>query len=184
MIRSPIYLFTYIYYKMDTTTSRWGMWTWLIILILFLFFANWSWFGSGSAVPFIAWAASQWPSAAELLMNNNTSWQQHVDNLQSNCNQTNTIMTWLNNLNNTVLQWFMWLQPNFCEINKNIDRSIYEAQKNTCEIITNQNANTQKVLDLINNNTITTLNRDLQSAQLTLANANQSQYLISQLKTS
>lgn len=58
-----------------------------------------------------------------------------------------------------------------------------ESQKNTCSIITNQNENTQKILDKLTQNEIDRLRTDLQSAQLTLSNSAQSQYLISQLKT-
>lgn len=182
--------------QMDSNMTWGGMWTWVIILILFLFFSWNSAFGANNvaAFPYMAatnWVAnafgncaanSFWPCSVEMLMNNNTSWEQQVAGLQAWYSETAWIMQGLNNLNTTVLQGFMWLQPNFCEINRNIDRSIFEAQKNTCEIITNQNCNTQKILDLINQNTITQLRTDLQSAQLTLANANQSQYLISQLK--
>ncbi len=78
----------------------------------------------------------------------------------------------------------MGLQPNFCEINRNIDRSIYEAHKNTCDIISNQNCNTQKILDLLNNNTITQLRTDLQSAQLTLSNSVQTQTILNAIQAS
>ena len=70
---------------MDGTTSiaTPGMGTWLIILLLFLFLLggnNGFGFGNNNATAFMAGAASQdrGPSATELLMNNNTMWQNQL----------------------------------------------------------------------------------------------------------
>lgn len=159
-----------------TNMSMWGMGTWLIILLLFLF--NWN-----GNVFFWRWNNNAGFFATNDLINNNTSWEQHSGDMANNNFQTYQVTQGMNNINNTVMQGFLNLQPNFCEINRNIDRSIYESQKNTCSIITNQNENTQKILDKLTQNEIDRLRTDLQSAQLTLSNSAQSQYLISQLKT-
>lgn len=71
-----------------------------------------------------------------------------------------------------------------CTTNRNIDAVRYENAKNTCDIITAGNANTQRIVDTITQNEIQTLRDQLQSAQLTLGQAAQSQYLVAQLKPS
>lgn len=145
------------------------MWTRLIILLLFLFLLggnNGFGFGSNNnAAAFMAGAASQekWPSAAELLINNNTMWQNQLMAQQNLANQTNIIST------------------GFCSVNKSIWDSIYEAQKNTCEIIQNANANTQKILDMMCSNTITQLRTDLAEAKLESNNAEQTATLLAKL---
>lgn len=154
---------------MDGTTSLATPWmgTWLIILLLFLFLLwgnNWlGGFGNNNAWAFLAWAASQWPNTTELLMNNNTMWQNQLMSQQNLANQTNLISTW------------------FCNTNHSIDKAIYEWAKNTCAIIQNDNANTQKILDMMCNNTITQLRTDLAEAKLEANNAAQTVELINRL---
>ena len=156
---------------MDGTSSLTGqpMGTWLIILLLFLFLLggnNGFGFGNNNnAAAFMAGAASQdrWPTASELLINNNTMWQNQLMAQQNLANQTNIIST------------------GFCSVNKSIWDSIYEAQKNTCEIIQNANANTQKIIDMMCANTITQLRTDLAEAKLEANNAAQTTELLSKL---
>lgn len=158
---------------MDGTTSivsQPTMWTWLIILLLFLFLLggnNGFGFGNNNnAWAFMAWVASQdrGPSASELLINNNTMWQNQLIAQQNLANQSQLIST------------------GFCSVNKSIGDSIYEAQKNTCEIIQNSNANTQKILDMMCNNTITQLRTDLAEAKLESNNAAQTATLLARLQ--
>ncbi|MBO7691744.1 MAG: hypothetical protein J6T10_03820 [Methanobrevibacter sp.] len=71
---------------MDGTTSiaTPGMGTWLIILLLFLFLLGgnngYAFGGNNNAAAFMAGAASQdrGPSPSELLINNNTMWQNQL----------------------------------------------------------------------------------------------------------
>lgn len=157
---------------MDGTTSlaTQPMGTWLIILLLFLFLLggnNGFGFGNNNnAAAFMAGAASQdrGPSASELLINNNTMWQNQLLAQQNLANQSQLIST------------------GFCNVSKNIWDSIYEAQKNTCEIIQNANANTQKILDMMCANTITQLRTDLAEAKLEANNADQTATLLARLQ--
>ena len=156
---------------MDGTSSiaTPGMGTWLIILLLFLFLLGgnngFGFGGNNNAAAFMAGVNSQdrGPSASELLINNNTMWQNQLMAQQNLANQT-TLIT-----------------QGFCNVNKSIWDSIYEAQKNTCEIIQNANANTQKILDMMCNNTITQLRTDLAEAKLESNNAEQTATLLARL---
>ena len=157
---------------MDGTSSiaMPGMGTWLIILLLFLFLLGGNnglgWWWNNNAAAFWAGANSQdrWPSATELLVNNNTMWQNQLMANQNLANQTTLIST------------------GFCNTNQNIDKVIYEWAKNTCEIIQASNANTQKILDMMCNNTITQLRTDLAEAKLEANNASQTSELLARLQ--
>ena len=157
---------------MDGTTSlaTWQpMWTWLIILLLFLFLLggnNGFGFGNNNnAAAFMAGAASQdrGPDATQLLIENNTMWQNQLLNQQGLANQT-TLIT-----------------QGFCWVNSNIEKAILQWQQNTAAIIANDTANTQKILDMMCSNTITQLRTDLAEARLEANNAQQSTYLLSKL---
>lgn len=155
---------------MDGTSSLAtpGMGTWLIILLLFLFLLggnNGFGLGNNNANAFMAWVASQdrGPNATELLINNNTMWQNQLLNQQGLANQT-TLIT-----------------QGFCWVNSNIEKAILQWQQNTAAIIANDTANTQKILDMMCNNTITQLRTDLAEAKLEANNAQQSTYLLSKL---
>lgn len=69
-----------------------------------------------------------------------------------------------------------------CETNRNIDAVRAEAYKNTCEITNAIHAEGEATRSLITQNTIQALRDELQSAQLTLANASQTQNIISSLQ--
>ena len=122
---------------MDGTTSiaTPGMGTWLIILLLFLFLLGgnngFGFGGNNNAAAFMAGAASQdkGPSNAELLINNNTMWQNQMFDSQNLANQT-TLIT-----------------QGFCNTNNNIEKAILAWQQNTAAIIANSTANAQKILD-------------------------------------
>lgn len=157
---------------MDGTTSlaQWQpMGTWLIILLLFLFLLggnNGFAFGNNNnAAAFMAGAASQdrGPSPSELLINNNTMWQNQLMAQQWLANQT-TLIT-----------------QGFCNVNSNIEKAILQGQQNTAAIIANDTANTQKILDMMCSNTITQLRTDLAEAKLEANNAAQTVELINRL---
>lgn len=69
-----------------------------------------------------------------------------------------------------------------CETNRNIDSVRAEAYKNTCEITNAIHAEGEATRGLITQNTIQELRDNLQSAQLTLSNANQTQNIIGALQ--
>lgn len=150
-------------------TQPW-MWTWLIILLLFLFLLggnNGFGFGNnGNAWAFMAGVASQdrGPSNAELLINNNTMWQNQMFDNQNLANQTTLITQW------------------FCNTNNSIEKAILAWQQNTAAIIASWTANTQKVLDMLCNQEIAQLRSELTQARNSISNNVQTQYLISQLR--
>lgn len=145
--------------------------TWLIILLLFLFLLGgnngfWGFGGNNNAAAFMAWAASQdrGPSNAELLINNNTMWQNQMFDSQNLANQTTLITQW------------------FCNTNNSIEKAILAWQQNTAAIIASWTANTQKVLDMLCNQEIAQLRSELTQARNSISNNVQTQYLISQLR--
>lgn len=113
----------------------------------------------------MAGAASQdkGQSATELLIENNTMWQNQLLNQQGLANQT-TLIT-----------------QGFCWVNSNIEKAILQWQQNTAAIIANDTANTQKILDMMCSNTITQLRTDLAEAKLEANNAAQTNELIARL---
>ena len=158
---------------MDGTTSLatgQPMGTWLIILLLFLFLLggnNGFGFGNNNnAAAFMAGAASQdkGPSNAELLINNNTMWQNQMFDSQNLANQT-TLIT-----------------QGFCNTNNNIEKAILAGQQNTAAIIANSTANTQKILDKLCADETARLRAELLEARNSQSNSIQTQYLISQLR--
>lgn len=157
---------------MDGTTSiaTQPMGTWLIILLLFLFLLGgnngFGFGGNNNAAAFMAGAASQdrWPSNSELLINNNTMWQNQLMANQNLANQTTLITQW------------------FCNTNNSIEKAILAWQQNTAAIIASWTANTQKVLDMLCNQEIAQLRSELTQARNSISNNVQTQYLISQLR--
>lgn len=80
-----------------------------------------------------------------------------------------------------------------CTTNRNIDAVRYENAKNTCDIVntsnlntrdilTNQNAGVQRILDYLTNDKIESLRTELQSANLTIQNMNQTTDLLNTLR--
>ena len=157
---------------MDGTTSiaTPGMGTWLIILLLFLFLLGgnngFGFGGNNNAAAFMAGAASQdrGPSNAELLINNNTMWQNQLLASQWLANQT-TLIT-----------------QGFCNTNNNIEKAILAWQQNTAAIIANSTANAQKILDKLCSDETARLRAELLEARNSQSNSIQTQYLISQLR--
>lgn len=80
-----------------------------------------------------------------------------------------------------------------CTTNRNIDAVRYENAKNTCDIVntsnlntrdilTNQNAGVQRILDYLTTDKIEGLRTELQSANLTIQNMNQTSDLLNVLR--
>lgn len=80
-----------------------------------------------------------------------------------------------------------------CTTNRNIDAVRYENAKNTCDIVntnnlntrdilTNQNAGVQRILDYLTADKIESLRTELQSANLTIQNMNQTTDLLNTLR--
>lgn len=80
-----------------------------------------------------------------------------------------------------------------CTTNRNIDAVRYENAKNTCDIVntsnlntrdilTNQNAGVQRILDYLTTDKIESLRTELQSANLTIQNMNQTSDLLNTLR--
>jgi len=95
-----------------------------------------------------------------------------------------------NNLQQAINQATDWMQAGFANTNNNICNLKYEMAQNTNAITTNATANTQAILNKLcemssaaKDARIQQLSADLQSAQLTLSNAAQTQTIINALKT-
>lgn len=69
-----------------------------------------------------------------------------------------------------------------CETNRNIDALRYEGAKNTCDIVTAIHADGDATRALMTQNTIQQLRDELQSAQLTLAQGQQTQTIVNMLR--
>lgn len=69
-----------------------------------------------------------------------------------------------------------------CETNRNIDSIRYENAKNTCDIITAGERNTDRIINYLTQNEIQSLRDQLQSANLTLSNVNQTSNIINTLR--
>lgn len=69
-----------------------------------------------------------------------------------------------------------------CETNRNIDAVRYENAKNTCDIIQASEKNTDRILQYLTQNEIQTLRDQLQSANLTLSNAQQTTNIINAVR--
>lgn len=98
-----------------------------------------------------------------------------------------------NGVNNSLCQGFNGVQMGIanlgynmadccCETNRNIDAVRYENAKNTCDIIQAGNANTQRIIDVLTQNEINALRTELQSAQLALANSQQTTNIINAVR--
>ena len=95
--------------------------------------------------------------------------EQGYQNQLANCNQTNTIMTGINNVNTGIERGFSTVA--------------YETQKQTCDIINAGNANTQRIIDVLNNHWTQEQALALQDSKFRISQMEQNQYLLSQLKS-
>lgn len=118
-----------------------------------------------------------------LFANLNTTMQNGFQNTNA---QMREIGNGLCNLGYTNLSNFKDLSTQMasccCETNRNIDAVRYEAAQNTCAITTAIDKSTDRVIALINSNTMQELRDSLQSANLALNNVAQTQNLVRELK--
>lgn len=94
----------------------------------------------------------------------------------------NALCQGFNSVNGNITQARFDAQQCCCETNRNIDSIRFENERNTCDIIQAANANTQRIVDLMTQNEIQSLRDELQSAQLTLGNAQQTTNIINALR--
>lgn len=94
----------------------------------------------------------------------------------------NALCQGFNGVNNNITQARFDAQSCCCETNRNIDSLRFQNERDTCDIIQAANANTQRIIDLMTQNEIQSLRDELQSAQLTLGNAQQTTNIINALK--
>lgn len=86
-------------------------------------------------------------------------------NQLANCNQTNTLLSAINNVNTGVERGFSSVA--------------YETQKQTCDIINAGNANTQRIIDTLNNHWAQELSQKNQDLKFEISQLKQNQYLAS-----
>ena len=94
----------------------------------------------------------------------------------------NALCQGFNAVNANITQARFDAQSCCCETNRNIDSLRFQNERDTCDIIQAANANTQRIIDLMTQNEIQSLRSDLQSAQLTLGNAQQTTNIINALR--
>lgn len=94
----------------------------------------------------------------------------------------NSLCQGFNSVNGNISQLGYQMQDCCCQTNRNIDAVRYENAQNTCDIIQAANANTQRIVDIMTQNEIQGLRDELQSAQLTLGNAQQTTNIINALR--
>lgn len=94
----------------------------------------------------------------------------------------NALCQGFNAVNANITQARFDAQQCCCETNRNIDSLRFQNEKNTCDIIQAGTDNTQRILDFLTQNQIQSLRDELQSAQLILSNAQQTNNIINALK--
>lgn len=170
-----------------------GNWMWIIVLFLFMFMGGGLGGGLGNN------AANGALTRAELnegLMNNNV--ERKLDGVGDGlCNgfysQNTTMLQGFNGVQSTLCQGFNGLQSSIadsrfaaqqccCETNRNIDAVRFENSRNTCDITNAIHADGEATRALINQNTMQELRDQLQAAQMTLSNTNQTATLINAIR--
>ena len=95
---------------------------------------------------------------------------------------SNSLCNGFNNVNGNITQLGYQMQDCCCETNRSIDSVRYENARNTCDIIQAANDNTQRIIDHMTQSEIQSLRDQLQSAQLTLDNAQQTTNIVNALR--
>lgn len=172
-----------------------GTWTWVFFLFFLLAWGGGGLFGGNGTTGLVADALTQ----AELFQGLG---QQDVFRNQSDISrelssfERDAANRWGNiqyELMQGVSENRYAMQSGMCDINRNIDAVRYENAKNTCDVIntnnlntrellSNQNAGIQRILDYLNNDKIESLRTELQSANLTIQNMNQTSDLLNTLR--
>lgn len=93
-----------------------------------------------------------------------------------------TMLQGFNGVTNQVAESRFASQQCCCETNRNIDAVRYENAKNTCDIITANDKNTDRILSYLTNDKISSLQNELQSAQLQLSNISQTNTIINAVR--
>lgn len=96
--------------------------------------------------------------------------------------QNTTMLQGFNGVGSAISNLGYQMQSCCCDTNRNIDAVRYENAKNTCDIITASHADTDRIIGHLTQDKIESLRTELQSAQLQLSNAAQTQAIVDQIR--
>lgn len=96
--------------------------------------------------------------------------------------QNTTMLQGFNTIGNGLCNIGNQISSCCCEVNRNIDNLRYDGAKNTCDIIQAGHNDTDRVIAYLTADKIESLRTELQSAQLQLSNAAQTQAIVDQLR--
>lgn len=96
--------------------------------------------------------------------------------------QNTTMLQGFNTIGNGLCNIGNQISSCCCETNRNIDNLRYDSAKNTCDIIQAGHNDTDRVIAYLTADKIESLRTELQSAQLQLSNAAQTQTIVDQLR--
>lgn len=176
----------------DKNRDNWGSngFIW-VILLLFLCGGGFGWGNRGNVATTQDVAASSQFAQIDNGIRGLAAGQASLgyDNLKQSADSNMMMAGGFANLTQALAENRFAQQNCCCETNRNIDSVRYEMAQNTCAITTNNTANTQKILDRLcsmeanaKDAEIVRLRSDLQAAQLTLAQASQTQTIVGALK--
>lgn len=89
-----------------------------------------------------------------------------------------------NGVNQNINQSAAATAAGFAEVGRSLDALRYEGAKNTADLIAAGQANTQRIVDIVNNNTIQDLRDRLQAATLAYSQCQQNAALVAELRPS
>lgn len=156
-----------------------GNWIWIIVLFLFAFGG----FGGGFGANGVNGALTR----AEMFDGfNNQTVVNKLDGIANGlCDgfyaQNTTMLQGFNGVDKAICNLGYQTQQCCCETNRNIDAVRYENAQNTCAITNAIHADGEATRALLRDQEIQTLRDNLQSAQLTIGNTAQTQYILGQL---
>lgn len=96
--------------------------------------------------------------------------------------QNTTMLQGFNSIGNGLSNIGNQISSCCCETNRNIDAVRYENAKNTCDIIQNAHNDADRIIGVLTQDKIESLRTELQSAQLQLSNAAQTNAIVNQLR--
>ena len=96
--------------------------------------------------------------------------------------QNTTMLQGFNGIGTAISNLGYQNQQCCCETNRNIDNSRYEMSKGFCDVIQNAHNDADRIINALTQDKIESLRTELQSAQLQLSNAAQTQAIVDQIR--
>ena len=109
-------------------------------------------------------------------------YQGSYNQLQGVNNIQQSLCCGFNGVNQNINQSAAATAAGFAEVGRSLDALRYESSKNTADLIDARQANNQRIVDIMNNNTIQDLRDKLQAATFAYSQCQQNSALISELR--